>query len=74
MATIKSYLKGELTSQPNNFPSATFEDFIKEQSLQKLENDIDLTNLDDKLFSQLIDYCLKNQFEEKNYRRNRKQN
>ncbi|WP_342597547.1 ribonuclease catalytic domain-containing protein [Cyanobacterium aponinum UTEX 3222] len=65
LATIKSYLKGELTSQPNNFPSATFEDFIKEQSLQKLETDIDLTNLDDKLFSQLIDYCLKNQFEEK---------
>lgn len=64
LATIKSYLRGELTDNPNDFPPFNLNDIIREKLGSELENNLDLSNLDDKEFSQIIDYCIKTQFEE----------
>ncbi len=63
-ATIKSYLRGELTDNPNDFPPFNLNDIIREKLGSELEDNLDLSNLDDKEFSQIIDCCIKTQFEE----------
>lgn len=64
LVTIKSYLKGELTTQPNDFPPFNLKDIIKEKLRNKSEDNQDLSKLDDKEFSLIIDYCIKSEFTE----------
>lgn len=64
LATIKSYLRGELTDKPNGFPPFNLDDIINEKLKNKSEERQDISNLDDKEFSLIIDYCVKTQFPE----------
>lgn len=63
LATIKSYLRGELTDNPNGFPEVNLNEIIKEKLANYAENNFDLSSLDEKEFSQIIDYAIKTQFE-----------
>ncbi len=62
LAAIKSYLRGELTDKPNPIPPPTVEDFINSK-LSGKQGKCDIRDLGEKDFSQLIEFCLKTQFD-----------